>query len=267
MKLNSASVIRHPEAAVRRARPSKGDGPWPYILRGSQELTPPATTAERPIRGSNGAGRGLGQNRGDVAFQHLLHQIEGIQDLAYLRDASVAKSVKRRHVELHDPVIAALAEEGADMRRDLVALGNRAGQFIAHAGIAAVDGAPHLAEFGLAMAMAHMRQDIDRRGGDEIDIVGAARQRALDVAGIERVEKVHHALAVEILWHVASPPVLDPTRIHGSIVDRMPDNSYNPRMYRCNTIMRGMQWNCSFAGGRAAALWRRPCPGRSAARC
>ena len=58
----------------------------------------------------------LGQHRGDVAFQHLLHQVEGIDDLADLRDAAVAKGVENRHVELHDPVVAALAEERADIR-------------------------------------------------------------------------------------------------------------------------------------------------------
>ena len=43
----------------------------------------------------------LGQHRADVTFQHLLHQIEGIEDLADLRDPAVAQGVKRREVELH----------------------------------------------------------------------------------------------------------------------------------------------------------------------
>ena len=64
-----------------------------------------------------------------------------------------------------------------------------------------MDGLPHLPEFVLAAAVAHMRQDIDRRVGEEIDIVGAARQRALDIAGIEIIEKVQHALPVESLDH------------------------------------------------------------------
>ena len=46
-----------------------------------------------------------------------------------------------------------------------------------------------------------MRQDIDRRVGDEIDIVGAAGQRALDVAGIEDIEKIQHTLPMKIVDH------------------------------------------------------------------
>src|SRR3984957_17934021 len=34
------NVIRHPEALGAKRRASKGDGPWPLILLGSQELAP-----------------------------------------------------------------------------------------------------------------------------------------------------------------------------------------------------------------------------------
>src|SRR4030088_80219 len=54
-----------------------------------------------------------GQHRRDVALQHLLHQVEGVDDLADLRNAAVAKGVEGRDVELHDPLVAALAEEYA----------------------------------------------------------------------------------------------------------------------------------------------------------
>src|ERR1035437_8254002 len=64
------------------------------------------------------------------------------------------------------------------------------GHLVAHAGIAGVDGLPHLPDLGLAMAVAQMRQDIDRRVGDEIDVVAAAGQCALDVAGIIRIEQI-----------------------------------------------------------------------------
>ena len=47
-----------------------------------------------------------------------------------------------------------------------------------------------------------MRQDIDRRVGDEIDVVAAAGQGALDIAGIERLEKIQHALPVKVPDHV-----------------------------------------------------------------
>src|SRR6266851_8803539 len=109
------------------------------------------------------AGSGVSQNGADVAFKQLLNQIEGIHDLADLRDTAVAKRVKSRDIELYDAVVAALAEEHANDRRDLVAFGNDDRHLIAHAGIAGVDGFPHLSDLGLAVAVAHMRQDIDRR--------------------------------------------------------------------------------------------------------
>src|SRR5216683_4343980 len=61
-----------------------------------------------------------GQHRGDVAFEHLLDQVEGVDDLPDLRDAAVAQRIESRDVELQHPIIAALAEEHPDMRRDLV---------------------------------------------------------------------------------------------------------------------------------------------------
>ncbi len=51
------------------------------------------------------------------------------------------------------------------------------------------------------MAWAHMRQDVDRRVAEEIDVVRAALQRGLDIAGREIVEKGQHALAVGLLDH------------------------------------------------------------------
>jgi hypothetical protein len=84
---------------------------------------------------------------------------------------------------------------------DLVAFGDQDRHLVAHLGIAGVDGGPHLPQRGLAVAVAHMRQDIDRGVGEEIDIVGATRQRAFDVSGIEDLEKVQHALTVKIRRH------------------------------------------------------------------
>jgi len=46
-----------------------------------------------------------------------------------------------------------------------------------------------------------MGHEIDRGVGDEIDIVGAARQRAFDVAGIIDFEEVQHALPMQVLGH------------------------------------------------------------------
>ena len=64
--------------------------------------------------------------------------------------------------------------------------------------------------------MAHMREDVDRGVGDEFDIVGAARQRAFDVAGIEYVEEIQHALPMQGLGHaVFLRGCLCPTGISG----------------------------------------------------
>src|ERR1041385_7741463 len=64
-----------------------------------------------------------------------------------------------------------------------------------------MDGAPHRADLFLAMAVAEMRQYVDRRVGEEIDVVAAAPQRRGEVAGIERLEKIQDALPVEIFGH------------------------------------------------------------------
>jgi hypothetical protein len=46
-----------------------------------------------------------------------------------------------------------------------------------------------------------MRQDVDRRVGEEFDVVGAARQRGFDVAGIQDVEEIQHVLTIWSLGH------------------------------------------------------------------
>src|ERR1700724_4726567 len=53
---------------------------------------------------SNHAGL-AGQHVRDIALQYLLHQIEGIQDLADLGDTPLAQGVERGEVELHDPLV------------------------------------------------------------------------------------------------------------------------------------------------------------------
>ena len=60
---------------------------------------------------------------------------------------------------------------------------------------------PHLPDVVLAVAVAEMRQDIDRCVGEKIDVVAAERQGALDIAGIERVEQLDHASAVKFFHH------------------------------------------------------------------
>jgi len=52
-----------------------------------------------------------------------------------------------------------------------------------------------------------MRQDVDRRIGEKIDVVGAAGQRVLNVAGIEHVQKIQQALPVKLLNHFFSAGV------------------------------------------------------------
>ena len=90
---------------------------------------------------------------------------------------------------MHDPVVLSFAKKHPDHRRDLVALGDDDRHLMAHAGIAGVDRLPRLPHLGLAVAVTHMRQDIHRRVGKEVDVVGAARERALDVAGVEDLEE------------------------------------------------------------------------------
>ncbi len=64
-----------------------------------------------------------------------------------------------------------------------------------------MDGLPHRPERVLAAVVAHMRQDLDRRVGKELDVIGAAGQGALDVAGIEHFEKIQHALPMQAINH------------------------------------------------------------------
>jgi hypothetical protein len=91
----------------------------------------------------------------------------------------------------------------------LVALDDQHRHLAAQLGIAGADRVPHLAHFGLAAAVAHMRQDVDRGVGEEFDVVGAALQRRFDVAGIQDVEKIQHVLTIWSLGHSSALPVFD----------------------------------------------------------
>jgi hypothetical protein len=98
----------------------------------------------------------------------------------------------------------------------LVFLGDQKRHLVAHLGIARVDGSPHRGDLGLAVAVTEMRQNVDRRMGDEIDVVIAARQRALDIAGIESLEEIQHALPVEIFGHFFSAGVRSRLAVPGT---------------------------------------------------
>ena len=50
-----------------------------------------------------------------------------------------------------------------------------------------------------------MRQDLDRRMRNEIDVVAAAGERALEVPRIERLEEIQHVLPVKFVNHVFLP--------------------------------------------------------------
>ena len=52
-----------------------------------------------------------GQHSRDVTLQHLLHQIEGIQDFADLADPAVAQGVKGGEVELQDRLFRRLRKK------------------------------------------------------------------------------------------------------------------------------------------------------------
>jgi hypothetical protein len=62
-----------------------------------------------------------------------------------------------------------------------------------------------------------MGQDIDRRMGDEIDVVRAAGERTLEVAGVEGIVKFHDALTMQFLDHAGSADA-NPIRIVDGIV-------------------------------------------------
>src|SRR3954451_4642900 len=73
--------------------------------------------------------------RADLTFQHLLHQIVGIDDLADLHHLAAAESVEHGHVDLNDAVVAALPEEHAQIGRDRVALGDDLRHLVADLGV------------------------------------------------------------------------------------------------------------------------------------
>ena len=160
-----------------------------------------------------------GQERGDVAFEQLLDQIEGVDDFPDMADLAVAQRVEASDVELHHALIDVLAKEHADERSRLVAIDDQHRHLAAQLRIASPDRLPHLAHFGLAAAVAHMRQDVDRGVGEELDVIGAARQRGFDVAGIQGVEKVQHELTIRCLGHSPTLPVFDSALAAGSIVN------------------------------------------------
>src|SRR5581483_11299218 len=105
-----------------------------------------------------------------------------VHDLANLRDAPSGKRIKGSDVELHGALAAPLDQKGANMDRDLVALRENDRDMIPHARVAAVDRCPHLPDFIFPAATTQMRQDVDRRVGEKIDVGAAIRHRALDVA-------------------------------------------------------------------------------------
>ena len=74
-----------------------------------------------------------------------------------------------------------------------------------------------------------MRQDIDRGVGEEFDVVGAARQRGFDVAGIQDVEEIQHVLTIWSLGHSPILPVFDPALAARSIVNGTAAGSISKR--------------------------------------
>ena len=92
-----------------------------------------------------------------------------------MADLAVAQRVEGGDVELHHALIDALAKEHANVRGHLVALGDDDRHLAAHFGIAGAHGGPHLAQLGLAAAMTHVGEDIDRGVGEEFDVVKRTR--------------------------------------------------------------------------------------------
>src|SRR3954452_14641147 len=99
-----------------------------------------------------------------------------------------------------------LPEEHAQISRDRVVFGDDLRHLVADFGVSLLHGAPEFAELLLAVAGAHVRQHVDRRVGEEVDVFGAARQRGLEIAVRDGVEQMQHALAIELLdRHSARP--------------------------------------------------------------
>ena len=127
------------------------------------------------------------------------------------------------------PSRSVLAKEHANVSCDLVALDDQGRHLAAHLGIAGGYGRPHLAHFGLAASMTHMGEDIDRGVGEEFDVVGAACQRAFNVAGVQHVEELQHALTVRSLGHSSLPALVRPRSRGQSIVQATAAGSISKR--------------------------------------
>jgi hypothetical protein len=69
---------------------------------------------------------------------------------------------------------------------------------MAHVGVAGVNDLPHLSNLGLAVTMAEMGKDVDLGVGDEIDIVAAAVEGPIEVAGVKGAQEVQDALPVGV---------------------------------------------------------------------
>ena len=83
-----------------------------------------------------------------------------------------------------------------------VAVDRQKPDFVFPARIALLLGLDRFGDPVLAVLVAEMREQFDRRVGDAVELVVAAGLRGVDVAGIERIEKVQHPPPGKALDHV-----------------------------------------------------------------
>ena len=136
------------------------------------------------------------QRRSDISLQYLLGEIERIQKLPDLKDSAVAKPIEISDVHMDDSVFVGFAEINPDDDGSAVAFFGDERQIIAHVGVSAVNGLPHLEDLSFSAPMSHVRKDIDRDVSQKVDLIVATIEGALEIARIKRAEELLDALAV-----------------------------------------------------------------------
>src|SRR5579872_1522015 len=153
-----------------------------------------------------------GDLRDEILLHHLLDKIKRVDDFSNLDDLAVAKRKEAGDVKLHDPFVEPFGEESAKMHRDLVVFGGDERYLVAHARIALMNGLPHLPDVVLAAVVAEMRQDIDRRVGENVDIIAAKRQRPFDISSVKCLDQFDDTQFVEVFGHSLLRRRQHPTR-------------------------------------------------------
>src|SRR5258708_1720874 len=143
-----------------------------------------------------------GERFGEVAAEQLLHEIEGIEERAVQQDPAAAQREEFRGFQMHDAVVVSLAQADELHGRDLVAVDGDELDLVFAVRIALLLGLDRFRHPGVAVLVPEMRKQFDRRIGDAVEFLVAARRRGRGVPGIERVEEFQHPLLVKARNHV-----------------------------------------------------------------